>query len=90
METKPYGYAMMRDKRTRGRSRSGDVLRIRTCYNTKYKLNNGCSNNKAEQARAKAPEATEKTDIEESSPRTAAVMTDSKLPLGSKHKIQAK
>ena len=57
----------------------------------KYRLDNRCSNNQAEQlAIAKALVALENTDIEEHSPCTAAVITDSKLPLGSKHKIQAK
>ena len=50
----------------------------------KYKLDNRCSNNQAEQlAIAKALEALETTDIEESSPRTAAIITDSIISLES-------
>jgi len=47
----------------------------------KYRLNKGCSNNQTEQTVAKAPEALEETDIEEISPRTAAIITDSKISL---------
>jgi len=48
----------------------------------KYKLDNRCSNNRAEQlAIAKALEALESTDIEENSPCTAAVITDSRISL---------
>ena len=47
----------------------------------KYRLDNRCSNNQAEQlVRAKALKALEKTDIEENSPCTAAIITDSKFP----------
>ena len=50
----------------------------------KYKLDNRCSNNQAEQlAIAKALEALETTDIEENSPRTAAIITDSRISLDS-------
>jgi len=50
----------------------------------KYKLENRCSNNQGEQlAIAKALEALELTDIEENSPRTAAVITDSRISLDS-------
>ena len=50
----------------------------------KYKLDNRCSNNQAEQlAIAKALEALESTDIEENSPRTAAIITDSRISLDS-------
>ena len=50
----------------------------------KYKLDNRCSNNQAEQlAIAKALEALETIDIEENSPRTAAIITDSRISLGS-------
>ena len=48
----------------------------------KYKLDNRCSNNQAEQlAIAKALEALETIDIEENSPRTAAIITDSRISL---------
>jgi len=47
----------------------------------KYKLDNRCSNNQAEQlAIAKALEALETTDVEENSTRTAAIITDSRIP----------
>jgi len=50
----------------------------------KYKLDNRCSNNQAEQlAIAKTLEAVESTDIEENSPRTAAIITDSRISLDS-------
>lgn len=50
----------------------------------KYRLDNRCSNNQAEQlAIAKALEALEKTDIEKNRPRTAAIITDSKISLDS-------
>jgi ribonuclease HI len=50
----------------------------------KYRLDNKCSNNQAEQlAIANALEGLEKTDIEKNSPRTAAVITDSKIYLDS-------
>jgi ribonuclease HI len=50
----------------------------------KYKLGNRCSNNQAEQlAIANALEALETTDIEENSPRTAAIITDSRISLDS-------
>jgi len=50
----------------------------------KYRLDNRCSNSQAEQlAIAKALEALEKTDIEKNSPRTAAIITDSKISLDS-------
>ena len=50
----------------------------------KYKLGNRCSNNQAEQlAIANALEALETTDIEENSPRTAAIITDSWISLDS-------
>jgi ribonuclease HI len=50
----------------------------------KYRLDNRCSNNQAEQlAIAKALDALEKTDIEENSPRTAAIIKDSKISLDS-------
>jgi ribonuclease HI len=47
----------------------------------KYRLDNRCSNNQAEQlAIARVLEALEKTDIEENSPCTAAIITGSKFP----------
>jgi ribonuclease HI len=50
----------------------------------KYKLDNKCSNNQAEQlAIAKALEALETTDIEENNPCTAAIITDSRISLDS-------
>jgi len=50
----------------------------------KYRLDNRCFNNQAEQlAIAKALEALEKTDIEENIPCTAAIITDSKISLDS-------
>jgi len=50
----------------------------------KYRVDNRCSNNQAEQlAIAKALEALEKNDIEKNSPRTAAIITDSKISLDS-------
>ena len=50
----------------------------------KYKLDNRYSNNQAEQlAIAKALEALETTDTEENSPRTAAIITDSRISLDS-------
>jgi len=50
----------------------------------KYKLDNRCSNIQAEQlAIAKALEALESTDIEENSPHTAAIITDSRISLDS-------
>jgi ribonuclease HI len=50
----------------------------------KYRLDNRCSSNQAEQlAIARALETLEKTDIEENSPRTAAIVTDSKISLDS-------
>jgi ribonuclease HI len=50
----------------------------------KYKLDNRCSNNQVEQlAIAKALEALETTDIEENSPRNAAIITDSRISLDS-------
>jgi ribonuclease HI len=50
----------------------------------KYMLDNRCSNNQAEQlAIDKALEALETTDIEENSPRTAAIITDSRISLDS-------
>jgi ribonuclease HI len=50
----------------------------------KYKLDNRCSNNQVEQlAIAKALEAIETIDIEENSPRTAAIITDSRITLDS-------
>jgi len=50
----------------------------------KYKLDNRCSNNQAEQlAIAEALQAIEKIDIEENSPRTAAILTDSRIALDS-------
>jgi len=50
----------------------------------KYKLDNRRSNNQAEQlATAKALEALESTDIEENSPRTAAIITNSRISLDS-------
>jgi ribonuclease HI len=50
----------------------------------KYKLDNRCSNNQAEQlVIAKALEALETTDIDENSPRTAAIITDSRISLDS-------
>ena len=56
-----------------------------SCFSlTKYKLNNICSINQAEQlAIAKALEALESTDIEENGPRTAAIITDSRISLDS-------
>jgi ribonuclease HI len=46
----------------------------------KYRLDNRGANNQAEQlAMAKALEAFEKTDIEENSPCTAAIITDRKI-----------
>jgi ribonuclease HI len=50
----------------------------------KYKLDNRCSNNQVEPlAIAKALEALETTDIEENSPCTAAIITDSRISLDS-------
>ena len=50
----------------------------------KYKLDNRCSNNQAEQlAIAKALEALQTIDIEENSPRTADIITDSRISLDS-------
>jgi ribonuclease HI len=50
----------------------------------KYKLDNRCSNNQAEQpAIAKDLEALETIDIEENSPRTAAIITESRISLDS-------
>jgi ribonuclease HI len=50
----------------------------------KYKLDNRCSNNQAEQlAIAKALEALESIFMEENSPRTAAIITDSRVALDS-------
>jgi ribonuclease HI len=50
----------------------------------KYKLDNRCSNNQVEQlAITKALEALETTDIEENSPRTATIITDSRISLDS-------
>jgi len=50
----------------------------------KYKMDNRCSNNQAEQlAIAKPLEALESTEIEENSPRTAAIITDSGISLDS-------
>ena len=47
-------------------------------------MDNRCSNNQAEQlAIAKALEALEKTDIEKNRPRTASIITDSKISLDS-------
>jgi len=47
-----------------------------------HKLDNGCSNNQAEQlAIAKALEALETIDIEKNSSRTAAIITDSRISL---------
>ena len=55
-----------------------------TRYKIKYKLDNRCSNNQAEQlAIAKALEALETTHIEEKSPRTAAIITGSRISLDS-------
>jgi len=49
-----------------------------------YRLDNRCSNNQAEQlAIAKALETLGKTDIAKNSPRTAAIITDSKISLDS-------
>jgi len=46
----------------------------------KYKLDNRCSNNQAEQLEiAEALVALETTDIEENSTRTAAIITDSRI-----------
>jgi len=48
----------------------------------KYRLDNRCSNNQAEQlAIAKALETLEKIDIEKNRPRTAAIITYSKISL---------
>jgi hypothetical protein len=48
----------------------------------KYKLDNGCSNNQTKRlAIAKALEAIETINIEENSPRTAAIITDSRIAL---------
>ena len=48
----------------------------------KYKLDNRCSNNQAEQlATAKALESLETTDIGGNCPRTAAIITDSRISL---------
>jgi ribonuclease HI len=53
-----------------------------------YRLDNRCSNNQAEQlAIAKALETLETTDIEENSPCTAAIITDSRISLGSIKKV---
>ena len=50
----------------------------------KYKLNNRCSNNQAEQlAIVKTLEAIATLHIEENSPRTAAIITDSRIALDS-------
>jgi len=50
----------------------------------KYRLDNRCSNNQAEQlAIAKALEALERTDIEKNRPCTAATITDSKISMDS-------
>jgi len=50
----------------------------------KYKLDSRCSNNQAEQlAITKALEALESTAVEEISPRTAAIITDSRISLDS-------
>jgi len=50
----------------------------------KFKLDNRCSNNQAEQlAVAKAPEVIDATDIAENSPRTIAVFTDSRSTIDS-------
>jgi len=50
----------------------------------KFRLDNRCSNNQAEQlAIAKALEALEETDIEKNRPGTAAIITDSKISLDS-------
>jgi ribonuclease HI len=50
----------------------------------KYKLDNGCSNNQAYQlAIAKALAAIETINIEENSPRTAVIITDSRIALDS-------
>jgi len=50
----------------------------------KYKLDNRCYNNQAEQlAIAKALEALETTHIEENSPRTVSIITDTKISLDS-------
>jgi len=50
----------------------------------KYKLDNRCPNNQAEQlAIAKVLEALETTDIEENSPRSATIITDSRISLDS-------
>jgi hypothetical protein len=46
-------------------------------------LGNGCSNNQAEQATAKGPEALEENDIEENSSRTSKIITDNKIFFGS-------
>jgi len=52
--------------------------------NLNYKLDNTCSNNQAEQLTiAKALEALESTHIEEHSPRTAAIITVSRISLHS-------
>jgi ribonuclease HI len=48
----------------------------------KYKLDNRCSNNQAEQlATAKALESLETIDIGGNCPRTAAIITDSRISL---------
>jgi ribonuclease HI len=50
----------------------------------KYKLDNRCPNNQAEQlAIVKALEAIETIDIEKNSPRIAAIVTDSRMALDS-------
>jgi ribonuclease HI len=50
----------------------------------KFKLDNRCSNNQAEQlAIAKALEIIESIDISETSPRKVAIFTDSKITLDS-------
>jgi ribonuclease HI len=50
----------------------------------KYKLHYRCSNNQAGQlAIAKALKALETTDVEENSPRTVAIITDSRISLES-------
>jgi ribonuclease HI len=50
----------------------------------KYRLDNRCSNNQAEQlAIAKALKALEMTDIEKNSPSTAAIITESRITLDS-------
>jgi len=53
-------------------------------FQPSYKLDNRCSNNQAEQlAITKALEAIETIDIEENSPRTVAIITDSRIALDS-------